>query len=98
MDQAIVAQLGVAGVLVVVLIGGLRWLAAQLQKRLDDSQEQCVERETRLVARLQACEDQQRADSREVIAGAIEALKTNARAFEKLANTESGSHRTRGNQ
>lgn len=102
MDPTLVTQLGAAGVTVVVLIGGMKWLSAryvEMGSKLDKSAQDCANRESRLVERLQALEDSRNADLLNVVSGAVSALREAGQALQTNAETfkhwseESGKHR-----
>lgn len=95
-------QLGIAGALVAVLIGGMRWLSGQyetMRGELREAAKACADRETKLIERIQSLEDSRHCDQQTALLGCTDALKETAGAlkvatslFEKL-NEESGAHR-----
>jgi hypothetical protein len=105
MPESILAQLGVAGVVVIILLAGMRWMAGQysvMQAALTAQQKACEEREAKLTQRIQAVEDRQNVEQSRLLASAVnglaeasEALRINAGVIERFADHESGRHHAR---
>ncbi len=97
----IVSQLGAAGVVVAVLVGGMRWLSSRyeiMELKLDASAKACAERESALVSRLQSLEDSRRDELSGLIDATLESLRLSAGAlrensgFFRMVAEESGRH------
>lgn len=101
MEPAIL-QLGVAGVMVLMLLYGIGWFSKRderNQDKLDEAAKDCAQREGKLVLRLQSLEDSRNHDLMNVVSGAVQALqeagsalRTNADTFQRWTE-ESGQHR-----
>src|SRR4051812_4321168 len=97
-------QLGVAGIVIAVLVAGMKWMASRyiaMESKLDKASEACVARESALTTRIQSLEDARSNDLIKIVTSTTDALKEaaaalriNARAFEK-ATEESGQFRIR---
>jgi hypothetical protein len=102
-DLTSLTQYGAAGVTVGIVLVGMRalWtLYLDTRKELRASASACAERETKLVERLQALEDNRHVDLVSVVNAAMEsmritaeALRQNSGAFRIMAE-ESGMHRS----
>lgn len=98
-------QLGVAAALIATLIGGIRWMATRndkLEAKLEKASDACVAREGLLVLRIQSLEESRAKElgglatsCNDALRDAAEALRINARAFEKVVE-ESGGFRAIG--
>jgi len=91
MDQTLITQLGAAGVCVLILILGIRWLVSEfkdvrvrMDQKTDAMQSRCDAERAALSAEIAKVRDAHAADQREVLRAASTALAENAKSFGKL--------------
>ncbi len=95
MSDSVFLELSKYGLGVLALIFGIRWLAARYESLMQRNQEminammmRCDAERTSLTARIQLIEDRQFSSHNDILNAAVNALETNARAFEKFSNIE----------
>ncbi len=60
----------------------------RMERKIDNQQKKCEDREERLVERLQILEDKRDADSRALLQTCTNVIQTNCRTFEQLTKIE----------
>ncbi len=86
----LVSQLGIAGIVVAILVTGLRWMTKSnetMQTKLDANAAACAEREHALSLRLQALEDDRTNNLTSVIQATLETLRLSASALQNNSGT-----------
>jgi hypothetical protein len=91
MDQTIVTQLGAAGICVVLLILGIRWLVSEfkdvrvrMDQKTDAMQSRCDDERKALSGEIAKVRDAHAADQRDLLRACSTALAENAKSFGKL--------------
>ncbi|MES2531978.1 MAG: hypothetical protein V4636_13150 [Pseudomonadota bacterium] len=87
--DALISQLGVAGIVVAVLIAGLRWISNRYEAmdvKLDAAAKACAERESALITRVQSLEDSRNSNLTGIVDATLESLRLSAAAL----NSNSG--------
>ncbi len=100
MSDTVFLELSKYGLGVLVLIGGIRWLAARYEILMAKNEAtvqlmmtRCDQERLTLNSRIKLIEDRQFQSFNEILSAAVAALEVNARAFDKLSDIESDQFR-----